>query len=109
MKYDAVVVGAGMAGLTSAAYLAQAGKSVLLCEKEEICSGLVNTFERDGFFFDGGIRATEDSGVLFPMLKQLGIEIEFVPNKLSIGMGNRVIRLESVDDVLQYRDLLHEF
>jgi len=109
MKYDVVVVGGGMAGLTSAAYLAQSGQKVLLCEKEEICGGLVNTFERDGFFFDGGIRATEDSGVLFPMLRQLGIEIEFVHNKLSIGMGNRVIRIAGVEDVLQYRDLLHEF
>ena len=98
-----------MAGLTSAAYLAQAGKRVLLCEKEEICGGLVNTFERDGFCFDGGIRATEDSGVLFPMLRQLGLEIDFVPNKLSIGMGKRVIHIESEEDVLRYRDLLHEF
>ena len=109
MKYDAIVVGGGIAGLTSAAYLAQAGRSVLMCEKEEICGGLVNTFERDGFFFDGGIRATENSGALFPMLRQLGLKVEFVRNKLSIGIGNRVIRLERNEDVLQYRDLLYAF
>jgi phytoene dehydrogenase-like protein len=109
MKYDVIIVGSGIAGLTSAAYLAQAGRSVLMCEKEEICGGLVNTFERDGFFFDGGIRATEDSGALFPMLRQLGLNVEFVHNELSIGIGNRVIRLKRAEDVLQYRDLLHAF
>ena len=34
MTYDAIIVGGGMAGLTAAAFLAKAGKSVLLCEKE---------------------------------------------------------------------------
>ena len=60
MSHDAIVVGGGIAGLTAAAFLAKAGRSVLLCEKEPAVGGLINTFERDGFFFDGGIRATED-------------------------------------------------
>ena len=55
MNYDAIVVGGGIAGLTSAAFLSKAGRSVLLCEKENNCGGLVNMFERDGFFFDGGM------------------------------------------------------
>ena len=75
MTFDAIIVGAGMAGLTAAAFLARAGKSVLLCEKENNCGGLVNSFERDGFIYDGGIRAMENSGVLFPMLRSLGLEI----------------------------------
>ena len=73
MTYDAIIVGGGIAGLTAAAYLSKAGKSVLLCEQQEKFGGLVNTFERDGFTYDGGVRALEDSGVLFPMLRQLGI------------------------------------
>ncbi len=80
MIFDAIIVGGGIAGLTSAAYLAKAGKSVLLCEQQEKCGGLVNSFERDGFTYDGGVRALEDSGVLFPMLRQLGISLNFVPN-----------------------------
>ena len=62
-----------MAGLTAAAYLSQAGLKVLLCEKEKKTGGLVNSFEYKGFTFDGGIRAIENSGILSPMLKQLGI------------------------------------
>ena len=108
MKYDAIVVGGGIAGLTSAAFLAKAGHSVLLCEKEKACGGLLNTFERDGFFFDGGIRATENSGVLFPMLKKLGLDIDFVRNKISVGIEDRVIRINDIGAVQAYQDLLND-
>jgi len=108
MKYDAIVVGGGIAGLTASAYLSKAGHSTLLCEKEDICGGLVNTFERDGFFYDGGIRATENSGVLFPMLKQLGLELEFVKNKISLGIEDKVLRIDSKEDVSAYQALLNE-
>jgi phytoene dehydrogenase-like protein len=108
MKYDALVVGGGIAGLTSAAFLAKAGHSVLLCEKENACGGLLNTFERDGFFFDGGIRATENSGVLFPMLKKLGLDIDFVRNKISVGIEDRVIRINDKGAVLAYQELLND-
>lgn len=107
MKYDAIVVGGGIAGLTSAAFLSQAGRSVLLCEKEPACGGLVNSFEREGFIFDGGIRATENSGVLFPMLKKLGLQIEFVKNKITVGIEKQVIRIDRVEDVQAYQALLN--
>jgi len=107
--YDAIVVGGGLAGLTAAAYLSRAGKSVLLCEQAERCGGLVNTFERDGFIYDGGIRALENSGVLFPMLRQLGIDLEFLPNVISIGLEDRIIRVEPDRGVEAYQDLLVHF
>lgn len=106
MIFDAVIVGGGIAGLTAAAYLTKAGKSVLLCEKEEKCGGLVNNFERDGFVYDGGVRAFENSGVLFPMLRQLGISLEFVPNRITIGIEDKVIQIESDESVEDYKNLL---
>lgn len=106
MIYDAVVVGGGIAGLTAAAFIAKAGKSVLVCEKENTCGGLVNSFTRDGFVYDGGIRALENSGVLFPMLKALGIELDVVKNHISIGIENQVIRLSHENSVAEYHTLL---
>lgn len=108
MDYEVVIVGGGIAGLTAAAYLSKAGRSVLLCEKEAKCGGLINSFERDGFVYDGGIRATENSGVLFRMLKKLGVNIEFVPNHISVGVEDRVIRISSEENVSDYQNLLIE-
>ncbi len=106
MNYDAIVVGGGIAGLTAAAYLSKAGHSTLLCEKGSACGGLVNSFERDGFVYDGGIRAMENSGVLFPMLRHLGLEVEFVPNRISIGIEDQVICVESEASLGDYQRLL---
>ena len=84
MKYDSVVVGGGIAGLTAAAYLARAGKSVILFERQSKVGGLVQTFDRNGIYFDGGLRSIENSGIVFPMLKQLGIDIEFTKSNIII-------------------------
>ena len=104
--YDAIIVGGGVAGLTAAAYLSRSGYSTLICEKEPLCGGFVNTFERDGFFFDGGIRALEDAGVLFRMLKQLGLQIDFVKNHVTVGIENQVIKVDSDGDLDIYGRLL---
>jgi len=106
MKYDAIIVGGGISGLTAAAFLTKAGYRILLCEKEKVCGGLVNSFERDGFIYDGGIRAMENSGVLFPMLKSLGINLEFVKNHISLGIENKVIRVNSEENIIEYQSLL---
>lgn len=108
MDYDAIIVGGGIAGLISAAYLSKAGYSTLLCEKEHTCGGLVNSFERDGFVFDSGIRAIENSGVVFPMLKHLGLDIEFVRNHISIGIEDQVIRINAEENVVDYQLLLEK-
>jgi phytoene dehydrogenase-like protein len=106
MNYDIIVVGGGIAGLTATAYLVKTGHSTLLCEKQNACGGLINSFDREGFVFDGGIRAIENSGVVFPMLKQLGLEVEFLKNKISIGIEDEVIWINSKEDIKEYQDLL---
>ena len=79
---------------------------MLLCEKEDRLGGLVGSFTKDGFTFDAGIRAMENSGVLFPMLKSLGLDVAFLPNEVSIGIGGDVVRLSSEDSLRDYRDML---
>lgn len=106
MIFDSIVVGGGASGLTAAAYLAKYGHSVLLCEKEAVCGGLVNSFARDGFTFDGGARALEDAGVLFTMLRQLGLQIEFVKNHISLGIEDQMLDMESKTSIENYADML---
>ena len=87
-----VIVGAGMAGLTAAAYLARQNYNVLLLEKNDRSGGLLNTFEYDGFFFDAGPRAFVNSGIVKPILKDLGIDWEFFENKISIGIEDQLFQ-----------------
>lgn len=54
MSGKTVVIGAGFAGLASAALLARQGRDVLLVEKNLGPGGRAQAFERDGFRFDTG-------------------------------------------------------
>jgi len=109
LKYDIIIVGGGMAGLTAGAFAADAGYSVLICEKENQIGGLINSFDKNGFIFDSGIRAIEDSGIVFPMLKSLGIDIEFVKSRVSLGIEDRVINIISEENLKDYFELLVGF
>jgi phytoene desaturase len=83
-KYDAIVIGSGMGGLTAACLLAKKGLSILLLEKEKQVGGYVVSFKRDGFLFDatgsfvGGCLEGEE---FHKILKEIGAheEIEFIP------------------------------
>ena len=44
-KYDALIIGAGHNGLVTAAYLARAGRKVLVLERRELVGGCVVTEE----------------------------------------------------------------
>jgi all-trans-retinol 13,14-reductase len=101
-----LIVGAGIAVLTAAAYLSRAGHHVVLCEKNKECGGLVSSFTRDGFHFEAGLRALEDAGIILPMLKDLGIELERVPSPVSVGVENEIITIESVESLEAYREML---
>ena len=105
-RYDAVIVGGGIAGLTSATYLARAGKEILLIEKNDELGGLVNSFERDGFVFDAGVRAILDAGIILTMLKDLNIHLELVPSKVSVGIEDQIINIENLNSINDYKTLL---
>jgi phytoene dehydrogenase-like protein len=106
MTYDVLVVGGGAAGLTAAAYAARAGRSVALFERQARLGGLVQSVRRDGFVFDMGLRAIESAGIVLPMLEELGLQLEFVRSPVSVGIEDRMIRVDSKASLADYRDLL---
>ncbi|MGD1821211.1 MAG: phytoene desaturase family protein [Pleomorphochaeta sp.] len=107
-KNKIIIVGAGISGLTTATSLAMKGHNVTILEKNDTCGGLVNSFERDGFIFDGGIRAVENSGMLIPMLKELEIDLELLQSKVSVGIEDKIIVADNKDSINDYERILKE-
>lgn len=57
MRYDALIIGAGMSGLGAGIRLAQAGKRVLILERHYLWGGLNSFYKRGGRRFDTGLHA----------------------------------------------------
>ena len=108
-KKQVAIVGAGMAGLTAAAYLLRENYDVLLLEKNDRCGGLVNTFNQGGFSFDAGPRAFVNSGMVKPILKDLGIQGEFLGNKISLGIEDDLVYVESMESLSAYQKMLEKY
>ncbi|MGE5604939.1 MAG: phytoene desaturase family protein [Bacteroidota bacterium] len=72
-KYDAIIIGAGIGGLIAGNYLARKGVKTLIYEQHQTPGGYVCGFKRKGFYFDGGAQSFPSCGLLFPILKELGL------------------------------------
>ena len=79
-------------------------------EKDASCGGLLGSFFVDGHCFDKGARGIIDSGIIFPMLKQLNLNVEFVANPVKIVIKDRGVDLVDEASLVQYEALLvHHF
>jgi phytoene dehydrogenase-like protein len=89
-RYDAVVIGAGLGGLSAATMLARNGLGVLLLERHNVPGGYATSFVRGRYEFEialhelSGIGSPERPASLYRYLDYLGVadKIEFlrVPN-----------------------------
>lgn len=53
--YDAIVIGSGIGGLTTAALLAKLGKRVCVLEQHYTAGGYTHSYEREGYEWDVGV------------------------------------------------------
>ncbi|MCP5119681.1 MAG: NAD(P)/FAD-dependent oxidoreductase, partial [bacterium] len=69
-----IVIGAGMGGLSAAAFLAKAGKKVLVIERHDVPGGYAHAFRRKKYVFDAAVHLTsgcEKGGLIDSILRML--------------------------------------
>ncbi len=54
-QYDAIVIGSGIGGLSTAALLSKEGKKVLVLEKHYVAGGFTHVFKRNDYEWDVGV------------------------------------------------------
>ncbi|HET8848911.1 MAG TPA: NAD(P)/FAD-dependent oxidoreductase, partial [Marinobacter sp.] len=69
--YDAIVIGSGIGGLTTAACLSKLGKKVAVFEQHYTAGGFTHSYDRNGYEWDVGVHYIGDMGANHTLGKQL--------------------------------------
>ena len=104
-KYDAIIVGAGVGGLTAAARLARSGLRVVVLEKNSHYGGTAYVYSQKGFTFPMGPLGFSSPDLVRDRLRGLGLghDLEFRPVDYKI----RAFGIEAVVS-LPYATLVDE-
>ncbi len=76
---DVAIIGAGVAGLTAAALLANAGAKVTVYEHHNVPGGCASFYQRDGFRFDVGatvVNGFGERGIHRRIFSHLGVSLD---------------------------------
>eukprot|EP00195_Chlamydomonas_chlamydogama_P009008 CAMPEP_0202903422 /NCGR_PEP_ID=MMETSP1392-20130828/24318_1 /ASSEMBLY_ACC=CAM_ASM_000868 /TAXON_ID=225041 /ORGANISM="Chlamydomonas chlamydogama, Strain SAG 11-48b" /LENGTH=700 /DNA_ID=CAMNT_0049590589 /DNA_START=75 /DNA_END=2177 /DNA_ORIENTATION=+ len=88
--YDAIVVGAGVGGLTAAAQMVAKGAKVLVLEKYLVPGGSAAHFKRQGFTFDVGssmmfgFGSQGTTNLITKALQAVGKQLETIPDPTQV-------------------------
>lgn len=103
MQYDCVIIGSGVAGLSSALYLARAKKSVMIIE-DSVLGGTTATLDKienyPGFVSISGFELIQN---MIKQVSSLGVNIDFMQIK-SIDFDNKQIKFDNSS--LEYKSLI---
>ncbi len=106
---DIVIIGSGVGGLSAAAHLAQAGKKVIVLERDCHIGGTAHLFTRDGFTFPAGPISITMPAYISDTLSRLGVEesLYFIRDCFQVRRGNMDIMIsapmqELTDQLIQF-------
>lgn len=114
-KFDIVIIGAGLGGLSAAAYLAKAGKKVLVLEHHAVPGGYAHEFRRGKYRFEVSLHALDGAapgGWAYPVLKDLGITDRIHFHRMdpfyTVRFPNREVTARA--DMIEYEaELIRQF
>ncbi len=78
MKLNTVIIGAGISGLTTAYYLKQAGRNMLLLESSDRVGGVIQSFDADGFLLERGPNSLRGTHEFLNLVDELNLQDELV-------------------------------
>jgi phytoene dehydrogenase-like protein len=113
--YDAIIIGAGMGGLSCGTLLAKEGLRVLICEQSSKPGGYCVNFKREGFTFAPAVHYLNEFGPNSQMqeaFQTLGLppEIEFCPQDPQRRIITPHFHLTLSTDIDRFeKDLIHLF
>lgn len=84
-KYDAIIIGSGIGGLTCGCYLAKSGAKVLIVEQQKKVGGYCSSFSRQGYKFDVGVHYLGGikRGILGKILEEIDLKDEILFNQFN--------------------------
>jgi phytoene dehydrogenase-like protein len=101
--YHTIVIGGGISGLTTGAYLAKSGKKVLVIEQNSLPGGYWTSFTRNGIIFDITAHWTVGPQEINKMLEELSMPpLEFSPHEplshyINTKNGSKIILTKDLE------------
>lgn len=107
---DAVIIGAGVGGLSAAVHLARAGRKVIVLEQDSHIGGTAHVFKRGGFIFPTGPHSITMPEYIADSLCELGVKrrLGFLRDHFQVLRGSLDIMISQPLDQLA-EQLLENF
>ncbi len=98
MRYDVIIVGAGIAGMTAAIYARRANKEVLVLENQIYGGQIVNTLNIENWPGDFKVSGMDLSKKVYQQMKDLGAEIEYAKVTMIEKRGEKDFIIKTDED-----------